>query len=160
MIMLNGGLPLKICCQIAYALEILVAFCYALVFLILDSFVWMPYMLFFVAEILFSILALGDVFANTTRWLVFVRFCFGVGALTLILGFTLLQPWLISSRVRGQGLSWHYFLFRLLYDIVSFFVCWSLYKQKIKLQRRLKQTDPGRQLEIANEAGVHPDDLN
>jgi hypothetical protein len=127
MIMLNGGLPLKICCQISYALEVTIAFIYAIVFLILDSYVWLPYMLFFLAEILFSVLALGDIFVNTTRWQVFIRFCFAMGALTLILGFTLLQPWLISEKYRGQGLSWHYFLFRLLFDIISFFVCWSFY---------------------------------
>ena len=138
MIICKGQITLKLAAQICAFIELIVAICFALVFLILDSFVWLPYTCLYIAEMLYCIIYITDVFSNATCGAVFVRILFAIFSWTSIGIFIAFRDFFISWNMRGQGLTWHYFLFRVLFDIPTTFFNWSFYRQRLLLEARLK----------------------
>ncbi len=63
------------------------------------------------------------------------RFVFAFIAQGILLAFLLFQDFLIVSKYRGQGISYHYWLLRIMFDIPVIYFTWSFYKQKYELER-------------------------
>ena len=106
-----------------------------MVFVILESYVWFPMMFFFLAEAGCALIQMLNVYERTTLATVRSRFVFAFIAQCLLLGFLFLQDILIDSKYRGQGITYHYWLFRVMIDIPVIYFTWSFYQQKYELDK-------------------------
>lgn len=110
--------------------QILISLTFAGVFVILESYVWFPLMLVFMCEAGIALIQLLDVYEKTTLGMVSSRFLFVVVSQTCIVWFMVFQDTLIDRRYRGSGISYHYWLFKMIFDIPITYFTWSYYRRK------------------------------
>lgn len=134
MTMCKGALPLKSLSQICLMFEILISLTYSGVFVILESNVWFVMMLVFMAEAGLACIHIMDVYERTTLGMVTSRFLFVACGQSCILFFLLFQEVLIDKMYRGTGISYHYWLLKVIFDIPITYFTWSYYRHKYDMQ--------------------------
>ena len=80
LLLLNGALPLQTAATICLLFQIFVSLSLAMVFVILETYVWFPYMTFFLAEAGCALVQILNVYERTTLMAVRSRFLFAIVA--------------------------------------------------------------------------------
>ena len=133
--MLKGAMPLQTVVQICLVIQMLVSVAYAMVFTILETYLWFPLMLLYLAEAGYQALQILDIYQRSTSLSIKIRYFFAAMSHMSLIAFLLFQDYLIDRKFLGQGISYHYWLFRIIVDIPIIFFNWSYYKHKVSLQQ-------------------------
>ena len=127
MYMCRGMIPLKLVVQICLLFEVMISLLYATIFVILSSYVWWILMTLYILEMGFSVILMTGVFSRVNKCAVGGRFLFAILSQGTLLLFWVFQDTLLDAKKKGEHLSIHYFVVRLLFDVFTFYWIWSYY---------------------------------
>ena len=74
-------------------------------------------------------------YEKTTLRMVRSRFLAAFLSEAAVVSFLYLQDFLIDAQYKGQGISYHVWLFKLMLDIPITFFTWSYYRRKYEMEQ-------------------------
>ena len=126
-ILLDGAVTLKMVTQLCFVLDFFVTFSYVLIFVIIDSSVWLPLSGIFALQMLATLILLCDTtfFDLGQSWVYRCKVFLTTVGLLAITAFYLLQTHLISGKMRGTYFSGHFLILKTIYDAFQTYFIWS-----------------------------------